>query len=86
MVEGEGWAYEGQHRTKVLDVERREVAAVVNAAGHTIGRMLTLVKPSPPWWPCSHHVVSAGGRQRACPPAKYPYPGSQAAGPGCPGK
>jgi hypothetical protein len=79
-------AYEGQHNTRVLDPDWTDVAAVVNAAGHTIGRMLRLVKPSPPWWSCSHHVVAAGGRQRGVPPKKYPYPGSQATGAGCPGK
>jgi hypothetical protein len=33
-------AYEGQHGTRVLDPDGTEVAAVVNAAGHTTGRML----------------------------------------------
>jgi hypothetical protein len=70
----------------VLEPDWIELTAVVNAAGHTIGRMLRLVKPSGSWWFCSHHAVSAGGRQRGFPPPKYPYPGSHAAGPACPGK
>lgn len=38
--------YDGQHMTFVLDSERIAVAAVVKAAGHTIGCMLRVVNPS----------------------------------------
>lgn len=58
----------------------------MNAAGHTIGRMLSRVKPSGSRWSCSCHIVAAGGRERGVPPKKYPYPRPQATGAVCPGK
>lgn len=41
-------AYDGQHITKVLELDWTDVAAVVKASGHVIGRILKEVKPSPP--------------------------------------
>ena len=71
--------YDGQHKTGVLETDRSSVAAVVKAAGHTTGCMLRLVYPFGFWWFCSHYAVASGGRHLSVPPAKYPYPGSQAA-------